>query len=158
MTSKLFENITLQIARRYTEESNCPGENDVQRNSQFIRNMTAVPVFWNIDKAFDITCTLVCCTNCQNYNFLSVQLYLFSFAVKKKIQYFGGRKKSTRGLFTTAFRPDSSLVLSVPKRYPPDIRYIYSSLCRWYLNHATGRREGYFLRNYSATYRGGDVM
>ena len=59
--------------------------------------------------------TLVCRKNGQNYNFLSVQLGSFDFPVKKKMQYFGGRKNSTRGLSTTAYRPDFSIVLSVPK-------------------------------------------
>jgi hypothetical protein len=87
-----------------------------------------------------------------------VQLSLFAFPVKKKINYFSGRKNSTRGLSITAFRPDSSLVLSVPKRYSRNTSTYISLFADDTCMHATGLREGCVLNNCSATYRVRDVM
>jgi hypothetical protein len=36
-------------------EIKCPSETYGHRNPQFNRNLAAVSVFWNIDKAFDTT-------------------------------------------------------------------------------------------------------
>jgi hypothetical protein len=117
--------------------SKCPSETYGQRNRQFNRNLAGISI-----KLLTPHGTLVCCKNCQNYNFLSMHLGLFAcLSCQKENSVFRRKEKVHAWTFYHNIPPWFLSCVVCTQTMFPKHQYIYSPLCRWYLyaRHKTQR-------------------
>lgn len=116
MMSKLFESVTSKIAQRYTVKSKCPSETDGV--TQFNRNLAAVSVFWNIDKALYTTWHSGLLQTLSKLQFPFSAVKLIWFSCQKENSLFRWKGKSPR----VDFLPWHSVVVPLLFcLYPNDI-------------------------------------